>query len=241
VYLNILKKEPKYKKTLFCYNCIVINLLYLFKKYKKILFFFFNIINNFFKIKLLIFFKRKNMLFSKSNNLKKIISKKVRFKNKVKRFKKRYFFKNNQTIDNTFKFLSTIINNRKIIKDIFFKKSTKQKKITKFLLNISKKNNSISSRLYNFIFIVLIQSQFFFFINDVNFFLKNKFIYVNNKVVSKKFFEIKVNDCIKLVRLKSYYRYMKRIYKFFKKKISKIKYKQWVSYKLKEKNIFRRR
>jgi hypothetical protein len=222
----IKKQTHAYKNTLFCYNCILINLLYIFYKYKKILFFYYNVINNFFKLKLLIFFKKKNILFSKSNDLKKIISKQVRFKNRPKKFKKKYFFdKGNQIIDNTFKFLSVIISNRKIIKNIFFKKYTRQRKITKFMINISKKNNFSLNRMYNFLFIILIQSQFFFFLNDINFFLQNKFIYVNNKIISNKFFEVSVNDCIKLVKFNSYYDYISRIHKFFKKKIAKIKYK----------------
>ena len=241
VYLNILKKKLPYKNTLPCLNLIVLSLLFILFKYKKYLFFYFNFLKNFFKVKLLIFFKKKNIFFSRVNNLKKIISKKVRFKNKFRRFKKRYFFKNNQIIDNKFKFLSLIINNRKIIKNIFFKKFTRQKKITKFIINISKKNNYLSNRLYNFLFVILIQSQFFFFIKDVDFFLKNKFIYVNNKNISKKFFEVKINDYIRVIKSKSYYRYIIRIRKFFKKKISKIKYRQWLSYKLREKNIFKRR
>ena len=67
--------------------------------------------------------------------------------------------------------------------------------------------------------------------NDINFFLKNKFIYVNNKVVSNKFFEVSVNDCIKLITFNSYFDYLSNVYKFFNKKKLKIKYKQWKIYK----------
>lgn len=203
--------------------------------------FYFRTVNNFFKIKLLIFFKRKGIIFLRSDDLKKIISKKIRFKIRSKKFKKRYFYKKNQHIDNTSRFLSTLINSRKIIKNIFFKKFSRQKKITKFLVNIYKKNNFSFNKVYNFIYTVLIQSQFFFFIRDVDFFLKSKFIYVNNKIVCNKFFELNINDCIALIRSKKYFRYTKRIYKFFKKKIAKIKYKQWLGYKLKEKNIYKKR
>jgi len=225
------------------YSFIIINILYSFFRRKKYLFFYFNIINNFFKLKLLIFFKRKNILFSKSSDLKQIISKRTKFKYKIKKFKffktkNKYSFKNNQIIDNTFKFLNVIINNRKIIRNIFFNKFTRERKITKFLVNFSKKNNNSINRFYNFLFIILIQSQFFFFINDINFFLKGGFIFVNNKIVCNRFFEVKINDCVKLVRYNTYYDYISRVHKFFKKKIAKMKYKGWLSYKLRQKNIY---
>ena len=212
------------------YNFILINFLYYFFKYKNIFFFFYNILNNFFKLKLLIFFKRKNIFFHKRDNFKKLIYKKLIFKKTTGKLKLKQ--KSSKFIDNTSRFLSIIISNRNVIKSIFFKKHTKQKKITKFLINISKKNNYSFNRISNFIFLTLIQSHFFFFINDINFFLQNKFVCVNNKPVTNKFFEIKVNDCIKLVNFNSYYDYLKNIYKYFEKKKSKIKYKQWKNFKV---------
>ena len=170
------------------------------------------------------------MFFHKRDDFKKIIFKKIsqKFKNKSVKNKQ----KTTKFIDNNSRYLSTIISNRKIIKDIFFKRNTKQRKITKFLINISKKNNFFFTRMSNFLFLILIQSHFFFFLNDINFFLKNKFIYVNNKIVSNKFFELKVNDSVKLVTFNSYFDYLSNIYKFFSKKKLKIKYKQWKNYKI---------
>ena len=171
------------------------------------------------------------MFFHKRDDFKKIIFKKIIFKSK----NKLKFTKNNQKtskfIDNNSRFLSTIMSNRKVIKFVFFKKHTKQKKITKFLINASKKNNHFIDRISNFLFFILIQSHFFFFMNDINFFLKNKFVYVNNKIVSNKFFEVGLNDCIKLITFNSYFDYISNIYKFFNKKKFKIKYKQWKNYK----------
>jgi hypothetical protein len=164
------------------------------------------------------------MFFHKRDNFKKIIFKKLTFKKSIGKLKSKQ--KSNKFIDNTSRFLSIIISNRNIIKSLFFKKHSKQKNITKFLINISKKNNYSFNRVSNFLFLVLIQSHFFFFTNDINFFLKNRFIYVNNKFITNKFFEVKVNDCIKLVSFNSYYDYLKNIYKYFEKKKSKIKYKQ---------------
>lgn len=181
------------------------------------------------------------MLFHKRDDFKKVIYKKITFrvKNKNKFTKNKQTF--NKMIDNNSKFLSTIMSNRKIVKFIFFKNSTKQKNITKFLINVSKKNNHFLDRVSNFLFFVLIQSHFFFFINDINFFLKNKFIFVNNKNVFNKFFELKVNDCVKLINFNSYFDYLSNIYKFFKKKKSKIKYKRWVGFKLQNKTLTSKR
>ena len=176
------------------------------------------------------------MLFSKSSDFKRIILKRIKLKKKRFKYSNKIKYKNNPLIDNTSRFLTTIISNRKIVKFIFFKKFTKQKKLTKFIINISKKNNFFSSRLSNFLFTILIQCQFFFFINDINFFLKNKFITVNNNIVTNKFFELNLGDSIKLVCFNSYFDYISKIFKFFKKKISKLKYKRWKNFKLRGKS-----
>lgn len=101
------------------------------------------------------------MFFHKRDDFKKIIFKKIIQKPKNKLIKSKQ--KTNKFIDNNSRYLSTIISNRKIIKFVFFKKHTKQKKITKFLINASKKNNFFLDRISNFLFLILIQSHFFFF------------------------------------------------------------------------------
>ena len=194
-------------------------------------FFFYNIFNNFFKLKLLVFFKRKNMFFHKRDDLRRITYKKVIYRPKNKYKFKGVKQKVSKMINNNSRFLSTIISNRRVIKLIFFKKHTKQKNITKFLTGVAGKNNHFMNRASNFLFFILIQSHFFFFINDLNYFLAKKFIYVNNRNVSNKFFELGVNDNIKLITFNSYFDYISSVYKFFNKKKSKIKYKQWRSYK----------
>lgn len=177
------------------------------------------------------------MFFHKRENFKKIIYKKVIHKSKTKSKLLQPKQKSVKFIDTNSRFLSTIISNRKVIKFIFFKKHTKQKNITKFLINSAKKHNNFLDKMSNFLFLILIQSHFFFFINDINYFLKNKFIYVNNKVTQNKFFELKVNDCVKLVTFNSYFDYLSNVYRFFNKKVLKIKYKQWKSYKASNKAI----
>ena len=173
------------------------------------------------------------MFFLKRDNFRKIIFKKLIFRKSPLKLKQR----SSKFIDNTSRFLSVIISNRSAVKFVFFKKHTKQKNITKFLINVSRKNNFALDRISNFLFFVLIQSHFFFFLNDINFFIKNNFIFVNNKAITTKFYELKVNDCIKLVNFNSYYDYILNIYKLFEKKKSKIKYKQWKSFKNNKPNI----
>lgn len=143
-------------------------------------------------------------------------------KNKQKWFRT----KTSRTIDNNSRFLRTIISSREVIKSVFFKRKTKQIKVTKFIVNLTKKNNYNIHKVSNFLMFILLQTHLFFFAKDANHFLKSKFIYVNNTQVSNRFFEVKINDTIKLVTFNSYFDYVSRVYKFFKKKRGKIKYKQ---------------
>ena len=136
------------------------------------------------------------------------------------------------------RFLKVIFSNRKIIKNFFFKKFTKQKKITRFLQSISLKKDNFSLTLNNFLVTNLLRSHIFFFINDVNFFLKKSFVMVNGSVTNNKFFELKKGDCVQVVRSNYYYNYIKKIYKFFKKKISKMKFKRWRSLQRRKKTGF---
>ena len=73
---------------------------------------------------------------------------------------------------------------------------------------------------------VLVRSHFFFFINDVNFFIKQKFVCLNGCVVVNKFTEVKPGDCIQLIRSDYYYDYMSNIDNFFKMKMKRIKYRR---------------
>lgn len=175
------------------------------------------------------------MFFHKRDNFKKIIYKKIIYKPNNKRRFAGVKQKTSRMIANNSRFLSTIISNRRVIKFLFFKKHTKQKNITKFLVGAASKNNYFMCRVSNFLFFTLIQSHFFFFIGDVNYFIAKKLVHVNNKNTLNKFFEVKVNDSIKLITFNSYFDYTNNVYKFFNKKKSKIKYKQWRSYKTRAK------
>ena len=78
-----------------------------------------------------------------------------------------------------------------------------------------------------FIFITLLKSHFFFFFNDVKFFLKKGLVYVNGVLVYNPLFILKIGDVIQLVFSKIYFYYKKKIFLFFNKKIKFIKYKRW--------------
>ena len=57
-----------------------------------------------------------------------------------------------------------------------------------------------------------------------------------NKPITNKFYELHPNDLIRLTITNCYFDYIFNVYKFFKKKISKIKYKQWKNFQNKKSN-----
>lgn len=205
------------------------------------MFFIFNRLYNFkFKLKLLVFFKKTSSLFYPldQKDLKKIVLQKFIFTNKKPNFYKKNFF-NPDLRDNLYntskRFLKVVFSNRQVFKNIFFKKFTKQKKITKMLNYFGKKKNYINNNINKYLFLILLRSHFFFFINDVNFFIKNSYVVVNGLVVKNKFFEVKTGDCIQLINSKLYFDYIFKVYKYFKKKVSKIKFKRWKNFQKKKK------
>jgi hypothetical protein len=54
------------------------------------------------------------------------------------------------------------------------------------------------------------------FKKDVIFFLKNNLVFVNGKVVSNKFFFLKVGDCVQLVLNNEYYFFFRSFNKILK-------------------------
>ena len=203
------------------------NFFYFFK-FTKIIFFFFNLNNFEFKLKLILFFKKINSFFY-NKNYKNIISTKTVTNNetlvytKVKsKFK---VVKDNQYLL-TNKILKTIFLNRRVIKNFFFKKFSRQSKITQFINNISKKNKNLFDVFNTYLLFILVRSHLFFFIEDVKFFLKVGFVKVNGLIQKNKFFELKCNDCIQLVNSNFYYDYFVNINNFFYKKLKKLKYKR---------------
>ena len=68
--------------------------------------------------------------------------------------------------------------------------------------------------------------------------MRKSFVKVNGVVVNNKFFELKKGDCVQIVRSVFYYDYVKRIYKFFRQKVSKLKFKRWKSIQRRKKTGF---
>ena len=163
-------------------------------------------------------------------NYKNIIFQKITMVTK----KKKYFPLNNSSKnyrENQYsinkKLLKTITANRALFKHFFLKKFSRQKKITNLTQHFSKKKQYIHYHFNSYLFFILLRSHFFFFLDDVNFFLKKNFVTVNGVIVKNKFFELKQGDCVQIVNSNQYFDYIYNIYNFFKNKIKKIKYKKW--------------
>ena len=212
------------------YNYTHLNLIFFTYRYIKLTFFLENFNNLEFKLNILIFFKKINC-FLTNKNYKSVIFNKLMFtlKKKNLNFKpinKKFFRENQYTINN--KIIKTINFNRKVFKLFFLKKYSKQKKITKHISSIIKKKYRHAHLFNSNLCFVLLRSHFFFFLNDAYFFLKKSFIFVNGLVVKNNFFDLKVGDCIQIIKSDFYYDYMFNINKFFKQKIKKLKYRRWV-------------
>jgi ribosomal protein S4 len=112
-------------------------------------------------------------------------------------------FKNFDFIERKLFFLK---NNRKILKNVFKKNKKIEQFINKFLKKISKTSNFDFLNFFEFsLNNVLINSGFFLSKNDTYFFIKNQYIYVNNKVNTKINFELSSGDIINLSFNKYYY------------------------------------
>jgi len=211
------------------YNQLNLHLILYTYKYVKLILFLENLNNLEFKLNILIFFKKNNCFFHNKNYKSIMFNKSIlstRKKNTIFKPNTKKFFRENQyTVSN--KIFKTIYNNRKTFKLFFLKKFSKQRKVTSLLTNIVKKKHNILKIFNNYLFILLLRSHFFFFYTDVNFFLKKNFVFVNGSVVTNKFFEVQVGDCIQIVKSDYYYDYISNINRFFKVKMKKLKYRRW--------------
>ncbi len=245
-----------FKKTIFLFFKILIFLL----KFKKIYFFKFFFKNLKINQKLIIYFKRsnlffkKNTLFTKKNFKKKILRKKkiktlrTRYKKKNLLFRK-YIFKfklrklkkkHLEILRFKYFFLKKLKLNIDFLKNFFFKQSTKKKRLIYFFSKLSKKRTKIISSIINkFLFIILLQSHFFFYIHDLKFFLSKGLIFINGFSTKDHLFLTKQGDRIQLPITTIYYIYFKQNWKFLKFKIKFLIYKRWRLRKYKSKINFR--
>ena len=201
--------------------------------------FVFNRLNNFqFKLKLLVFTKKTSAFFSR-RNYKNILLKKIFYNTRKPNLYTKTKKNNSSTKENIYnvnnRFLTVIFSNRKTIKNFFFKKFTKQTKITWFIRSISREKQRSDNLFNNYLFLILLRSHIFFFIDDVNFFLDKGFVMVNGTVEKNKLFELKLGAYVQIVRSDIYYDYIKRIYKFFRVKVAKMKFKRWCAIQKKKK------
>lgn len=146
------------------------------------------------------------------------LNKKFRFKNKLlsKNFSKTFDFKK--------KIFFILKENRSILKDLFFTKFFRQKKITKFINFFKHFPLKKIIRFFEFsLFNVLIQSHFLVFKKDVFFFLKNNLIFVNGSPVSNKFFFLNLGDRVQLILNNDYYLFFRNFNKILKSLSYKIR------------------
>ena len=218
-----------------------INLLILIFKNTTKLLILLLIIHYKFLIKILLFFKKKNLFFKKKNlffkkkyDIKVIISKRLSFAFKKKKYFKKVKkkFKNNGNFFFKKFFFKTLIHCRKKLKTLYYlEKIVRQKTITKDIFKKTKnsyyKNYTHEYTLIN----ILLKGNFFFFVKDIFIFIKLGFVYVNNTQNNKTDFVLSVGDCVQVQVFDHYYNYIIFFKKFLKLKIKKYKQDSWLFFK----------
>ena len=132
-------------------------------------------------------------------------------------------------------FFKVLLNNRKLVRTIYFLKFKKQKSITSFLLKqiFVPTNQFYLNNEFNIVNLI-IRSQFFFFKNDVYYFLKNSHIYVNGVVITNFNKILSVGDRLQLEVHSNYYFYFRSQKSYSTYFLNKIKHK--ISRMLRPKN-----
>ena len=217
----------KYKK-IFIYILYV----YTFFKFKKKI----KIFNHLNKKKLLKINKKKNLFFKRRAVNKYFLSRRVsivlRKRKKVKSFKRKFFEKGNFFFKKFF--FKTLIKNRKFLKSFFFlNNKIRQKKLTKKIINNSKKsftkNISYEYTLLN----IILRSAFLPFIPDVVQIIKKGLVCVNGNKILNFNTTLNVGDCIQFNVSKKIFFFIKFCRKFLKKKAAIFRYNAWKFYKQK--------
>jgi ribosomal protein S4 len=102
--------------------------------------------------------------------------------------------------------LSYYKNNRRILKNIFKKNKKIEYYMSRFLKKLSKINFLNFLNTFEFSIVnVLLNSGFFLNKNDIFYFIKNKYIYINNKVITNINYEINKGDVVSLCYNKYYF------------------------------------
>lgn len=125
-------------------------------------------------------------------------------------YKKNYNIETN-LLDYKKKIYSVVLDNRKLYNNVFLNKA-KSFKITKNIWKMSK--FSIYQKLLifnNYLWVVLLRSNFIISQNDIKFILTHKLLYINNNIINLSFYNnliLKPNDLICLVYNKNYFKYL---------------------------------
>ena len=98
-----------------------------------------------------------------------------------------------------------LIKTRQFFKDLFFVvKRKRQDELTKYFNSLQKTSKS----LYNInLLAILLRSQIFFFVNDVLFFIRNKFVFINGITVNNGNTIIHNNCVVQLQVTPNYFLY----------------------------------
>ena len=186
-----------------------LNFFFYFTKFK-FDFFFFN--------KTYINFKMRAGFLKKFNKIKSVyfykywkLGKKFRLKNKLlpKNFAK--------TFDLKKRLFFILKENRAILKDLFFTRFIRQKKITGFISFFKHFPLKKIIQFFEFsLFNILIQSHFLVFKKDILFFLKNGLIFVNGAPILNKFFSLSVGDRVQLILNNDYFLFFRNFNKILK-------------------------
>ncbi len=192
--------------------------------------------------------KRTTGLFKSKFNMRKTILKrrslifffleKKNKKNKKKKFfyRNRYFYSYKIQKINFYNRVKSIFSeNREILKFFLKKKNlNRQNKFNKYIVNYLNKSPKVLINLFEYkLSNILVKSHFFNNINDSEFFIKNGFVVVNNKVCTNINEIINFGDIVRLTtRFNYYFFYRKNLNKSLKmsKKIN------WAFYKFIKKN-----
>lgn len=196
--------------------------------------------------------KKFSGIFKKKINLRSTVLKKrslmFRFflKNKKKTKFRRYYFRRYKkpfykvyNIDLHKRKKQIFFENRKILRLFLKNKSLKkQNKLTSYLVNFLSLNPKNLLNIFEFrLDVILIKCHYFTNLKDSVFFIKNGFIFVNNKALFNPEYILKYKDIIKFINKKQYYLYYRNSINnslFLSKKIN------WAASKFIKKTRFRK-
>lgn len=150
----------------------------------------------------LTFLKKRSLLFEKYLPKKNF---------RLRKFKKKKYTNYRVNVLDLYKKKKKMVYDNRNFLRVFFNKKTlkKQFKLSKYIINFLNKNslqilNDLEFRLE----FVLIKSHFFDNTVDSNYFIKNGFVIVNNKILTNPLYLVKSNDIIRLKKDKSYFYYI---------------------------------